>query len=177
MRAWAFLAGLERVFGSVVSPGARGWSPCQSQAVGFAFPPSGAAWYQRLVRWGSTPKTGAVIFYKFPGGPNRIHHVGLVAGVQGNVIETIKAIHPPALRETSGKGEGSSDAAAPVGSWDTATRRTAGNRSPIEAIRSTIPPRSESRSCSGCSEARTTEILAKRPALPATPTQSGSSRR
>lgn len=61
-----------------------------STSKGFAFTPAGAAWYKKMDSWGTEPQPGAVVFFKFAGGPNRIHHVGLVAGVHGGVIETIE---------------------------------------------------------------------------------------
>jgi hypothetical protein len=61
-----------------------------STSKGFAFTPAGAAWYQQQGRWGTVPKVGSVVFFKFPGGPNRIHHVGLVTGIDGSVVETIE---------------------------------------------------------------------------------------
>jgi hypothetical protein len=60
-----------------------------STSKGFAYTPSGAAWYQRLGRWGATPKVGAVVFFKFPPS-TRINHVGLVVAVNGKVIDTIE---------------------------------------------------------------------------------------
>jgi hypothetical protein len=44
---------------------------------GFAYTPAGADWFQDRGRWGTTPRVGAVVFYKFPGS-ERINHVGIV---------------------------------------------------------------------------------------------------
>lgn len=46
---------------------------------GFAYTPSGAAWFQRQGRWTGRPQVGAVVFFDFPGdGLERISHVGIV---------------------------------------------------------------------------------------------------
>lgn len=49
-----------------------------STSKGFAYTPSGAAWFRRRQRWGTTPMVGAVVFYDFIG---RISHVGIVERV------------------------------------------------------------------------------------------------
>jgi hypothetical protein len=50
---------------------------------GFAYTPSGAAWFQRRQRWTSTPAPGHIVFFDFPGdGVNRISHVGIVVSVR-----------------------------------------------------------------------------------------------
>lgn len=56
-----------------------------STAKGFAYTPSGAAWFQQHGHWAPKavhPKPGWVVFYDFPGGPSRISHVGIVEQVQ-----------------------------------------------------------------------------------------------
>ncbi len=61
-----------------------------STAKGYAFTPSGAAWFKRIGRWGTEPKKGAHVFFKFTG--DRIHHVGLVTSDNGQFpIDTIEA--------------------------------------------------------------------------------------
>lgn len=52
-------------------------------AKGFAYTPSGAAWFQRRGRWTRTPKAGHVVFFNWPGdGIDRISHVGIVESVR-----------------------------------------------------------------------------------------------
>jgi hypothetical protein len=60
-----------------------------STAKGYAFTPSGALWFQQRGRWGTVPRVGAHVFFRFSG--QRIHHVGLVTGVHGGSIDTIEA--------------------------------------------------------------------------------------
>lgn len=62
-----------------------------SCAKGFAYCPAGAGWYQQQGAWGTSPKVGAVVFFRFPGGPARIHHVGIVTGINPDgSIDTIE---------------------------------------------------------------------------------------
>lgn len=51
---------------------------------------SHAAKFQKAGRWGKEPRVGALVFFKFPGGPNRIHHVGIVTAIGPGWIETIE---------------------------------------------------------------------------------------
>jgi Putative peptidoglycan binding domain/CHAP domain len=56
---------------------------------GFAYTPSGAAWFQRRRRWTSKPAPGHIVFFNFPGdGVNRISHVGIVMSVRpdGSIV-------------------------------------------------------------------------------------------
>jgi peptidoglycan hydrolase-like protein with peptidoglycan-binding domain len=56
-----------------------------STSKGFAYTPSGAAWFRRLNRWTNHPQVGAVVFFDFPGdGLDRISHVGVVEAVSGD---------------------------------------------------------------------------------------------
>jgi hypothetical protein len=56
-----------------------------STAKGFAYTPSGAAWFKNQGRWTTTPGVGHVVFYDFPGdGVNRISHVGIVERVNAD---------------------------------------------------------------------------------------------
>lgn len=56
-----------------------------STAKGFAYTPSGAAWFQRRSQWTHTPKPGHVLFFNWPGdGINRISHVGIVESVRAD---------------------------------------------------------------------------------------------
>ncbi|GAB3286923.1 CHAP domain-containing protein [Kineosporia babensis] len=48
-----------------------------------AYTPSGAAWFQARGRWGSTPRVGAVVYFRWPG-MGRISHVGLVEAVRSD---------------------------------------------------------------------------------------------
>ncbi len=61
-----------------------------STSKGYAYTPSGAAWFKGQGRWGTRPRVGAHVFFRFSG--DRIHHVGLVTGVNpGGSIDTIEA--------------------------------------------------------------------------------------
>lgn len=61
-----------------------------STSKGYAYTPSGANWFQAQGRWGTTPRKGAHVFFRFSG--DRIHHVGLVTSDDGVFpIETIEA--------------------------------------------------------------------------------------
>jgi peptidoglycan hydrolase-like protein with peptidoglycan-binding domain len=52
---------------------------------GFAYTPSGAAWFKSHGRWTKKPQKGAVIFFDFPGdGVDRISHVGIVEKVNAD---------------------------------------------------------------------------------------------
>src|SRR5829696_2669828 len=56
---------------------------------GFAYTPSGAAWFQRRRRWTSKSAPGHIVFFNFPGdGVNRISHVGIVESVRpdGSIV-------------------------------------------------------------------------------------------
>lgn len=46
-----------------------------------AYTPSGAAWFQARGRYGSTPKVGAIVYFKWPS-MGRIAHVGIVEEVR-----------------------------------------------------------------------------------------------
>ncbi len=61
-------------------------------AKGFAYTPSGAAWFQRRGRWTRTPRPGYVVFFNWPGdGIDRISHVGIVEAVRADgAIVTIE---------------------------------------------------------------------------------------
>jgi surface antigen len=52
---------------------------------GFAYTPSGAAWFQRRGKWTRTPAPGHVVFFDWPNdGVNRISHVGIVESVRAD---------------------------------------------------------------------------------------------
>jgi hypothetical protein len=56
---------------------------------GFAYTPSGAAWFQHRRRWTSKPAPGHIVFFNFLGdGVNRISHVGIVESVRpdGSIV-------------------------------------------------------------------------------------------
>lgn len=54
-------------------------------AKGFAYTPSGMAWFQRRGRWTHTPQPGYVVFFDWPGdGVNRVSHVGIVESVRAD---------------------------------------------------------------------------------------------
>ena len=62
-----------------------------STSKGFAYCPAGAEWYKKRGRWGTEPRVGAVVFFRFSGGPPRIHHVGIVTGINPDgSIDTIE---------------------------------------------------------------------------------------
>lgn len=52
-----------------------------------AYTPSGAAWFQARGRYGSTPKVGAIVYFRWPS-MGRIAHVGIVEEVRadGSVV-------------------------------------------------------------------------------------------
>ena len=58
--------------------------------------------------WGTSPRVGAVVFFRFPGGPARIHHVGIVTGVNlDGTVDTIEGNTSrarPALSAVVGSG-------------------------------------------------------------------------
>lgn len=69
-----------------------------STAKGFAYTPSGAAWFQKQGRWHNTqPRAGDVVFFDWPGdGVNRISHVGIVDSVNPNgSVNTIEGNTQP----------------------------------------------------------------------------------
>lgn len=68
-----------------------------STSKGFAYTPSGAAWFQQQKRWTTKPARGHVVFFDFPGdGVNRISHVGIVEKVNADgSITTIEANTSP----------------------------------------------------------------------------------
>lgn len=47
----------------------------------YAYTPSHAGWFRNSGQWGHEPRVGAVVFFDFPGGPDRISHVGIVERV------------------------------------------------------------------------------------------------
>jgi hypothetical protein len=52
---------------------------------GFAYTPSGAAWFQRRGKWTQRPAPGHVVFFNWPDdGVNRISHVGIVESVRAD---------------------------------------------------------------------------------------------
>ena len=74
-------------------------------AKGFAFTPSGAAWFKRQQRWTTAPAPGHVVFFQFPGAAgNRINHVGIVERVasDGQVV-TIEGNTDESGGRTGGK--------------------------------------------------------------------------
>lgn len=76
-----------------------------STSKGFAYTPSGAAWFRKQDRWTTEPAPGHVVFFDFPGdGVNRISHVGIVTGVHGDgSIETIEGNTDERGGRTGGK--------------------------------------------------------------------------
>lgn len=58
----------------------------------FAYTPDHVQWFKSHTRWGSVPKVGALVFFKWPGFSNHIcDHVGLVESVEPtNLIVTLE---------------------------------------------------------------------------------------
>ena len=56
------------------------------EAIGgkFAYTPTGANWFKRNLRWSTTPKVGAIVFFDFPDSVTRIQHVGIVEKVNAD---------------------------------------------------------------------------------------------
>jgi hypothetical protein len=69
-----------------------------------AYTPSGANWFKKQKRWHTSgPKSGDVAYFKFPGGPNRIHHVGFVESVRSDgMLVTIEGNTSPADNRNGG---------------------------------------------------------------------------
>jgi putative peptidoglycan binding protein/CHAP domain-containing protein len=58
-------------------------------AKGFAYTPSGVAWFQRRRRWTTRPAPGHIVFFDFPGDSvKRVSHVGIVESVRpdGSIV-------------------------------------------------------------------------------------------
>ena len=68
---------------------------------GFAYAPSGAAWFRKQGRWTTRPAVGHVVFFDFIG---RISHVGIVESVRSDgTIITIEGNTDDAGGRTGGK--------------------------------------------------------------------------
>lgn len=77
-----------------------------STSKGFAYTPSGAAWFNRQGRWKTRdPQRGDVVFFDFPGdGVNRISHVGIVTAVNADgSVNTIEGNTDERGGRTGGK--------------------------------------------------------------------------
>ncbi|MGH9151601.1 MAG: CHAP domain-containing protein [Acidimicrobiales bacterium] len=76
-----------------------------STSKGFAYTPSGAAWFKKQDRWATDPARGHVVFFDFPGdGVDRISHVGIVTAVHGDgSIETVEGNTDERGGRTGGK--------------------------------------------------------------------------
>jgi peptidoglycan hydrolase-like protein with peptidoglycan-binding domain len=72
---------------------------------GFASTPVGAQWFKSQGRWTETPGRGHVVFFDFPNdNVNRISHVGIVVGVNGDgSIDTIEGNTDERGGRTGGK--------------------------------------------------------------------------
>lgn len=72
---------------------------------GFAYTPSGAAWFRNQGRWlTSNPQVGDVVFFDFPNdGVSRISHVGIVESVDGGDVLTIEGNTDERGGRTGGK--------------------------------------------------------------------------
>lgn len=58
---------------------------------GYAYCPSGVAYFKRIGRFSDTPSVGAHVFFSFPGEGAGVNHVGLVEKILDNgVIQTIE---------------------------------------------------------------------------------------
>jgi hypothetical protein len=64
------------------------WCAAQAGATSivgkFSYTPSHAAWFKKKGRWGHTPKPGALVFFNWPDGVNRIQHVEIVEAVRAD---------------------------------------------------------------------------------------------
>jgi surface antigen len=49
-----------------------------------AYTPAHADWFQKMGRWGHTPRRGAIVFYNWPDRVFRIQHVGIVESVRSD---------------------------------------------------------------------------------------------
>lgn len=68
-----------------------------------AYTPSGAKWFKDRSRWYRTPKAGDLAYFRFPGGPARIHHVGFVEKVRSDgMLVTIEGNTSPADNRNGG---------------------------------------------------------------------------
>lgn len=77
-----------------------------STSKGFAYTPSGVAWFKAQKRWYTTsPKVGDVVFFDFPGdGVNRVSHVGIVTATNADgSIDTIEGNTDESGGRTGGK--------------------------------------------------------------------------
>lgn len=74
-----------------------------STSKGFAWCPSGAEFFMRRGRWGTTPRPGAVIFFRFG---ERIDHVGWVEFVENGVPHTIEGNTSPGPGGSQNNGGG-----------------------------------------------------------------------
>lgn len=76
-----------------------------STSKGFAYTPSGAAWFKKQGRWTGEPARGHVVFFDFPSdGVDRISHVGIVTAVHGDgSIETVEGNTDERGGRTGGK--------------------------------------------------------------------------
>ena len=62
-----------------------------STSKGYAYCPSGVAWFKRQGMWSNTPQPGAHVFFAFPGEGAGANHVGIVEKVlPGGIIQTIE---------------------------------------------------------------------------------------
>lgn len=77
-----------------------------STSKGFAYTPSGAAWFQKRGLWSKTPAIGYVPFFQFPGS-NRIDHVGFCTAVnRDRSIQTIEFNTSPGSGGSQSNGGG-----------------------------------------------------------------------
>lgn len=73
---------------------------------GYAYTPAGADGFRKRGQWGTNPRRGAHVFYRFPGGPARIHHVGAVIDFSANWIEAVEGNTSPGTGGSQRDGGG-----------------------------------------------------------------------
>ncbi|MCO7195635.1 CHAP domain-containing protein [Pseudonocardia sp. McavD-2-B] len=62
-----------------------------------AYTPTSAQWFIDRGAYSSTPRVGDCVYFQWPGGPNRISHIGLVEAVERDAIVTVEGnTTPPA---------------------------------------------------------------------------------
>lgn len=62
-----------------------------------AYTPTSAQWHIGRGAYGQSPRVGALVYFQWPNGPNRISHIGIVESVERDTIVTIEGnTTPPA---------------------------------------------------------------------------------
>ena len=68
-----------------------------------AYTPSGAQWFAQRNQWGTAPRVGAIVYYRWPG-MGRISHVGIVEQVRadGSIVALEGNTNPGGTSRTGG---------------------------------------------------------------------------